>query len=120
MARTIPNNVTPAQHKERMDRMRSMPYARHWPVFFQLQVSSDGTVWVQDYRTTLETPEAWTAIDSAGRIVGRLAIPAVTEGTLRHHVLSFGSDYVMLRRFNADRTSSIAIYPLVKLAGSGR
>ena len=117
MAMTIPNNVTPDEHKARMDRMRSRPYAPTWPVFFQLEVGSDGTIWVQDYPKASETPDAWTAIDSTGRIVGRLVIPTVTEGTIRRHVLSFGSDNVMLRRFNADRTSSIAIYPLVKLAG---
>jgi len=115
MARTIPNNVTPAEHKARMDRMRSRPYARNWPVFFQLQVGSDGTIWVQDYPKAVGTPDAWTAIDSTGQIVGRLVFPTVPQGTMRSEVHSFGRDDVMLRRFHEDRTSSIAIYPLVRL-----
>jgi hypothetical protein len=120
MARTIPRNVTPAEHKARMDRMRSQPYAQNWPVLVRLEVGTDGTIWVQDFRKTFEAPDAWTAIDSTGRIVGRLVFPAVPEGARGPNVLSFGSDYVMLRRFDADRASSIAIYPLVKLEGRSR
>jgi len=120
MARTIPRNVTPAEHKERMDRMRSRPYARTWPVFFDLVAGPDGTIWVQDYPRTPEMPDAWTAIDSTGRIIGRLVFPATPERAIRSNVLSFGSDYVMLRRFHADRSSSIAIFPLVKLDDRGR
>ena len=120
MARTIPRNVTAAEHKARMDRMRSQPYAQNWPVLVRLEVGTDGTIWVQDFRKTFEAPDAWTAIDSTGRIVGRLVFPAVPEGARGPNVLSFGSDYVMLRRFDADRASSIAIYPLVKLEGRSR
>jgi hypothetical protein len=120
MDRTIPLNVTGDERKARMDRMRSRPYARNWPVFSRLDVGTDGTIWVQDFRKASQTPVAWTAIDSTGRIVGRLVFPAVPERTIGPDILSFGNDYVMLRRFDADRRSSIAIYPLVKLEGSSR
>ena len=116
MAKTIPTNVPPDQHKARMDRMRAMPYARNWPVFRSLEVGSDGTIWVQDYRKTLAN-DAWTAIDTTGRIVGRLEFPAVPEGRMKPYVQSFGVDYVLMRRWDENRASFITMYPLVKVGG---
>lgn len=120
MASTIPRNVTADERKQRMDRMRSRPHARNWPVLYQLQVGSDGTLWVQDYRKTSRDPDAWTAIDSTGRILGRLEFPPVPDRTMRPEVHSFGTNNVMLRRFDADGASSIAIFPLVTIDGRSR
>lgn len=115
MSNTIPRNVTPAEYKERMDRMRARPYARNWPVLLQMEVGSDGTIWVQDFHKTLRTADAWTAIDSTGRIVGRLLFPPVPENTIGPQVLGFGRDHVMVRRFDANRLTSIAILPLLRV-----
>ena len=120
MAMTIPRNVTAAERTARMERMRARPHARTWPVFRQLTVGADGTIWVQDFNKTYPSPDGWTAIDSTGRIVGRLVIPAVPERAIRLEVQSFGRDYVMLRRFDADGATSLAIYPLVRTDGRGR
>jgi hypothetical protein len=120
MAMTIPRNVTAAERTARMERLRARPYARTWPVFRHLTIGSDGTIWVQDFNKTYPSPDGWTAIDSTGRIVGRLVIPAVPERTIRPEVQSFGRDYVMLRRFDADGATSLAIYPLVRTDGRGR
>jgi hypothetical protein len=119
MDQTIPLNVLGADRKERMDRMRSRPYAKNWPVFSRIEVATDGTIWVQDFRKTSETPDAWTAIDSTGRVIGRLVFPA-RDPAIRFDLQSFGADYVTLRRFNADKTSSLAVVPLVRLDGRSR
>lgn len=116
MAMTIPRNVTTAERTARMERLRALPrVSQTWPVFMKLEVGSDGTIWVQDFRKAFPSPDAWTAIDSTGRIVGRLVFPAVPERTMRPEVQTFGRDYVMLRRFDADGATSLAIFPLVRV-----
>lgn len=120
MAMTIPTNVTAAERTARMDRMRALPRSRTWPVFRKFEVGSDGSIWVQDYNTTRRSPDAWTAIDSTGRIVGRLVFPPVPERARGPEVHSFGRDYIMLRRSDADGASSLAVYPLIKTDGRSR
>lgn len=115
MSNTIPRNVTPAEYKERMDRMRARPYARNWPVLLRMEVGSDGTIWVQDFYKAPRTADAWTAIDSTGRIVGRLVIPPAQENMIRLDVISFGRDNVMVRRFDANRLTSLAVLPLLRV-----
>jgi hypothetical protein len=114
MAMTIPRDVTEPERTNRMERMRARPRASHWPVLRDLQIDPDGTIWIQDFSKDLRSPDGWTAIDSAGRMVGRLLIPAAAEGTIRSQVISFGRDYVMLRRFTPQRTTSLAVYPLMR------
>lgn len=116
MAKTILPNVTAAERTARMERLRALPrVSRTWPVFYKFEVGSDGTLWVQDFEKAFGLSRAWTAIDSTGRIVGRLVVPPVPEGTFRPEVHSFGHDYVMLRRFDADGATSLALYPLVRV-----
>lgn len=98
MDRTIPLNVTGAARTARMEQMRARPHARNWPAFSRFEIGSDGTIWVQDFRKSIQSPDAWTAIDSTGRIVGRLVFPPTPEGRPRTDVQSFGRDYVMIRR----------------------
>lgn len=120
MAMTIPRNVTGNERTARMDRLRSLPRASNWPVFREVEVDSDGTIWVQDYQRSSRSPDAWTAIDSAGRIVGKLALPQGVPGRPRPSVQSFGRDYVMLRQFDADGATSLVILPLIQIDGRRR
>jgi hypothetical protein len=55
-----------------------------------------------------------------GRLIGRLQFAPLPERTIAPQVLSFGSDHIMLRRFDADGASSIAIVPLIKIDGRSR
>lgn len=121
MAMTIPRNVTAAERTARMERLRALPrVTQTWPVFYNVQVAPDGTIWVQDFTRAFTTSDAWTAIDSTGRIVGRLVFPTVPEGSRRLEVHSFGPDYVIVRRFDADMASILTIYPIVKTDGRSR
>ena len=120
MAWTIPGNVTGAARTKQMERLRSLPRVGNtWPVFYRFIVGSDGTIWVQDYDPTT-LPNAWTAIDSTGRIAGRLIFPAVPGRTMAPEVHSFGRDHVIVRRFDAEMASSLAIYPLARIDGRSR
>lgn len=120
MAMTIPTNVTAAERKSRMDMMRARPHASAWPVFFTIKLAADGTIWVLDYKRKYPSPDVWTAIDSTGRILGRLQFPPVPERTISPQVLSFGRDYVMLRRFDPDGATSIGIFPLIRIDDRSR
>ena len=120
MAWTIPGNVTGTARTKQMDRLRALPRVGNtWPAFYRFVVGSDGTIWVQDYdQKTLSG--AWTAIDSSGRIVGRLIFPSVPWRAINLEVHSFGHDYVIVRRIDTDMASSLAIYPFVKIDGRSR
>jgi hypothetical protein len=120
MAMTIPRNVTGAERTARMERMRVRPHARNWPAFSKFEIGSDGTIWVSDYKKTFPSPDTWTAIDSTGRIAGRLVFPPTPQGTLRPEILSFGRDNVMIRRFDADGATYLTVLPLVRTDGRGR
>ena len=117
MSRTIPLNVTGADRTRRMEMMRARPHAPRWPVMMNFLVGPDGTMWIQDFKKVHPSPDYWTAIDSAGKIVGRLEIPPTPERTIPHQVISFGRDYVMLRRFDANRATYLTIYPLTRIDG---
>jgi hypothetical protein len=122
MAMTIPSNVTGAARTAQMDRLKALPRAAQtWPAFYKVEIGADGTLWLQDFDgKTFAPPDAWTAIDSTGKIAGRLVFPPRAEGTFRPEVLSFGHDHVVIRRFDADGASSVAIFPIVKTDGRSR
>ncbi len=117
MASSIPRNVTGAARTKRMDRMRALPHSPTWPVFYGLEVGTDGTIWVKDYRKGRASPDGWTAFDSTGRIVGRLVLPPPPERTIGPEVQGFGSDRVLLRRFDADGATHLMIYPILRTPG---
>ena len=113
---TLPNNLTAAERTAMMDQRRATPrIAQTWPVFYTLKVGSDGTLWVQDYDPkTFAPPDAWTAIDSTGRIIGRLIFPP-RPGGRRPEVQDFGRDFVIVKQFNEDQAQSIAVFPLLRI-----
>jgi hypothetical protein len=117
---TIPN-VTAAEREAMMNQRRATPrIAQTWPVFYNVEIGPDGTIWVQDYDPkAFAPPDAWTAIDSTGRIVGRLIFPPRTGGR-RPEVQGFGRDYVIVKRFDEDRAQSIAVFPLLRVDGRSR
>ena len=120
MARTIPNNVVGADRTNRMEMMRARPYSPRWPVMMDYLVGPDRTIWVRDFKKVHPSPDAWTAIDSTGKIVGRLEFPSTAERTFPLQVISFGRDDVMVRRFDANRATYLTIYPLMKNDGRSR
>ena len=83
-------------------------------------VGPDRTIWVRDFKKVHPSPDAWTAIDSTGKIVGRLEFPSTAERTFPLQVISFGRDDVMVRRFDANRATYLTIYPLMKNDGRSR
>ena len=115
LSNTIPNNVGGAERSARMERMRSMPHATHWPAFQRLIVGADGTLWMQHFRSMWPAEDVWTAFDSTGRLIGNLVLPAPTR-TARMDVQSFGVNDVLVRRFDENRASHLTIFSLHRVA----
>ena len=111
---TMPKNTPPAQVTARVDRMRSMPHASHWPTYHEILVDPRGRLWVQDYVKSLPSPDGWTQFDEQGRLVGRLVIPAPPEGQRAMHVIAFGTNEVLIRRTDDDGRAHLTVYPLVR------
>ena len=90
--------------------MRANP-PRVWPAFDRVFVGPDGIVWVQDYRPRLDVPDMWTALDTAGRVVGRLNVSAPNVTAFRV-VLGFGRNEVFLRQYDSDGAAHLLVFPL--------
>ena len=115
LARTIPTNVTGTARTERLARLRSLPHSDTWPLYFGLQLSREGVVWLHDFNREDASANVWTGIDSTGQVIGRLELSKVPPRTRRPVVHEFGANYVMLRRFDADMANYLSTYPLVRV-----
>lgn len=112
---TIPLNTPPAQVKERMDRMNSLPHASTWPTYRGFEVDPKGRIWIRDYSHTYPSPDGWTLFDEQGRLVGRLVIPAPKQGERPFQVIGFGVDELFVRRSDEDGGAHLTVYPIVRL-----
>ncbi|MEX2284535.1 MAG: hypothetical protein WEE89_18750 [Gemmatimonadota bacterium] len=112
MRATIPNNTPAAQVEERMQRMRSRPRATNWPAYQRAQVDARGRLWVQDYPMKLPSPNAWTAFDAEGRLIGRLVIPPPASGARRLEIIAFGMDQILVRRRDDDGFAYLTVLPI--------
>jgi hypothetical protein len=113
MAGTIPRNVAASERTARMERMRTMRRATHWPAYGRIHVDPDGGLWVRDYQKYRATPNAWTAFDATGRMLGRLVIPVPPGDARSPEVIGFGRRSILVRRFDADRASHLTLYSIV-------
>ncbi|MBL0172717.1 MAG: hypothetical protein IPP90_18815 [Gemmatimonadaceae bacterium] len=110
---TIPRNTPESEVTKRLDRMRSLPHATHWPTYRDIQVDPAGQLWIQDYATTYPSADGWTLFDAKGTLVGRLVIPAPKEGERPLQIISFGSNEIFVRQSDADGAAHLRVYPLV-------
>jgi hypothetical protein len=116
MKRTIPRGTPADQVAQRMDRMRSFGYAKHWPLFTSAVVGADGLIWVRQYdpAPVYPAPAWWIALDPAGRVAGRLMLPAPKQGQMPMQVISFGRGEVLIRRADDDGAAHLSVFPLVR------
>lgn len=113
---TIPRNTPEAEVTKRLDRMRSLPHATHWPTYREIHVDPTGQLWVQDYVKAFPSPDGWTLFDAKGVLVGRLVIPAPPAGERPMQVISFGTNEVLMRRSDADGAAHLTVYPIIPVA----
>lgn len=101
---------------QRLDRMRSMPHASHWPTYREMYVDQTGQLWMQDYTKKYPTPDGWTLFDAKGVLVGRLVIPALSAGQRPLQVITFGTNEILVRRADDDGAAHLTVYPIVRVA----
>lgn len=99
----------------RLQRLRAMPRPETWPTYETIAVDPSGRLWVRDYTTARPAPIGWTAFDASGRLIGRLVIPAPREGEMPLQFITFGTDHVIVRRFDEDRATYLTVYPLQRV-----
>jgi hypothetical protein len=83
----------------------NQPRSESIPPIGRMYVGSDQVLWVQDYPIIRGEGSPWfTALDTSGRILGRLEIPAEAK------VLAFGKDRVLLSRSDADGVAEVTVH----------
>ena len=95
-------------------RLRTAPRPDEWPSFSKMLVDPDGRLWLQDVQkdSRAPTPLAWTAFDTAGRLLGRFSIPAPLKRD-DPAVVAFTSGGVLIRRTDEDGAYHLTAYALV-------
>ena len=110
---TIPRNTPEAEVTKRLDRMRTLPHATHWPTYRDMHVDPTGQLWIQDYATTYPSADGWALFDAKGNLRGRLVIPAPKQGARPLQIISFGANEILVRQTDADGAAHLTVYPLV-------
>ena len=85
-----------------------------WPAFERLFVAPDGTLWIQDYRPKLDVRDMWTALDTAGRVIGRLDMSA-PRVTMFREIQGFGSKEVFFREYDSDGAVHLRVLPFERI-----
>jgi len=83
-----------------------------WPYYMSVLHDESGRWWIRDYpRDFMKDPQVWTAIDSAGKLLGRLAIP---HGKTPEYVQvsAFTANGVFVKRRDADGAVHFTLYNL--------
>jgi hypothetical protein len=96
------------------ERLRTTPRPTEWPAFGRIEVDPDGRLWIEDYKKVRSDPDVWTAFDAAGRLLGKLSMPAATKPS-DPRLLGFTSGGAEIRRLDDDGAAHLTTYPLVKV-----
>jgi hypothetical protein len=108
--------VSASARTKQLERLRAMPHASHWPAFGRIHVDPAGRLWVQDYRMSYPAPDGWTVFDPAGRVLGRLILPAPQSGS-PPEVVGFGVRSIYVKRYDADGGLHLTEYPVRQVGG---
>ena len=88
-----------------------------WPFYRRVLTDDVGRWWVQDYpRDYVTAPAVWTAIDSTGKLLGRLTIPK-PKGAADISVSAFTANGVFVKRRDADGAVHFTLYHLTLKPG---
>jgi hypothetical protein len=98
------------------ERLRTTPRPAQWPSFGLIRVDPDGRIWIEDYKKVRTDPDLWTAFDASGRLLGKLSMPPVTNGS-DSRIISFTSGGVEVRRQDDDGAVHLTTYLLVPAKG---
>jgi hypothetical protein len=111
MKNTIPRNTPAAEVTQRMERMRAMESPTQWPLFGRMHVDHLGRLWIKHHQRDYRAASVWTALDGTGKAVARLELPP--QGKYPMEVIAFGSNSIIIRRFDDDLATYLTTYPLL-------
>src|ERR1041384_3518643 len=94
-----------AQLKQRIE---SAPYPATLPFVQALLADPDGNLWVQEATSPADESARFAVVDSTGRLLGRVAMPARLKPT------SIGADVVLGVWRDADEVQHVRSYPIRK------
>ena len=116
--RTIPRNVTGAARDAIIARELRREARPTWPTMGRLLPDRSGRLWIQRYRKASErgpfSADEWLAVDSTGRAIGRLALPAsVLRDRPASELLDVLGDRVLLKRVDDNGAVRVAVHRLL-------
>lgn len=112
--RMMPTTASSPDQAARIGQLRERLRNQAMPAYRRFLVDPIGRVWMQDFRTSRDTPDGWTAFDSTGRMIGRLKLPELKPGEREWEVISFGRDDVLVRRADAEGGAHLTLYRLIQ------
>lgn len=74
---SVPRGSPSSVVERRIEFARSRPQPATVPAYFEILVDDAGRIWVEDHPIEGPAPWRWTVLDSAGRALGRVSLPAV-------------------------------------------
>lgn len=89
------------------DQDRLAPRPSRWPTSASIAVDPTGRLWVESFRKRRTEPHTYTGFDAAGKLLGRLILPADSPA------IAFTAGGVMLWRTDKDGAEHLVVYELV-------
>jgi hypothetical protein len=74
---SVPRGSPSSVGERRLEFARGRPQPATVPAYFEIQVDDAGRIWVEDHPIEGPAPWRWTVLDSTGRALGRVSLPAV-------------------------------------------
>jgi hypothetical protein len=85
-----------------------IPVPETMPAYSRVVADAEGNLWVEEYRVTADEPLRWTVFDSAGRMLGTLAVPP----TLR--IMEIHRDVLIGVARDSLDVPQVRVYPIRK------
>lgn len=93
---------------------KPMQYAASpaWPLYDQVLPGANGSLWIQGYKRERSEPDVWVQIDAAGKLVGKLTIPAPAKPARPLQVQEFTRDGVLVDFTDDDGATHFRLFRL--------
>ena len=91
-------------------RRERIPHRDNFPAFAELQVDTEGNLWVADFPRRRDDPRAWSVFDPEGRWLGSVRTPAGLT------VRQIGPDWILGVQKDEMDVEHVRLYPLAKPA----
>jgi hypothetical protein len=110
----VRGGASPSEIEDSRRRAIANSTTKYVPTVRRMFVDLAGRIWLEDWQPTEDVTKAtaWTAFDSTGRLLGRLALPGGRKEE-PIFVVGFGKDEIWFRRMDADGAWHYTAYPIL-------